>query len=203
MITGSWPRRLLFVALLATGAGYIAIYAFFVVRSENFIIAQDNRKAAEYGRQHPAPLPVTWKFGNGSPDNARLGFGWRTPFPVGAWMAVNDAWIAWVPVRRDVDLILDFNVAVLTTPAAPENRVEISVNGRTLGSWERGGSSARSPIEVRVPSALLSEGACRLRIHIDHVKAMYRPDVGVARNGQELVLTDMAIREATDSDRTP
>ncbi|HTV86316.1 MAG TPA: hypothetical protein VME63_12960 [Dyella sp.] len=198
-----WRRWLLFASLLAVGGAYVAVYAFFVVRSENFIVAQDNRKAAEFGGQHPVVLPASWTFGKGSPDDGRLGFGWRTPFPVGAWMAANDAWIVWIPEQRDADLILTFDIAVFTTPASPRNRVEVSVNGKVLGSWERGMPNANSTIEVRVPHLLLHEGACSVRVHIDHLKAMYRSDVGVARNGQELVLTAMTIRTADGAANTP
>jgi hypothetical protein len=193
-----WRRRLLFATLLAMGGCYVAAYAFFISRSENFLVARDNRQAANYAAQHAVALPVSWKFGSGSPDNGRLGYGWRTPFPVGAWMAANDAWILWLPARRDTDLILTLDTVAFTTPVSPLNRVEVSVNGQVLGAWERGGANAHAPIEVRVPHSLLREGTCSLRVHIDHVKAMYRSDVGAARNGQELMLSGMTVRMADE-----
>lgn len=198
-----WHRRLLFAALLAMGVGYIASYAFFVLRSENFIVAQHNRRTAELSQAHPVLLPVSWAFGSSSADNAHLGYGWTAPRAVGAWMVANDAWIMFVPTQRDSDLILTFNTVVFTTPAAPFNRVEVSVNGQTLGSWERGGPDARSPIEVRVPAALLRGGECSVRIHIDRVTSQFRPDVGAARNRQDLMLATMTVRKADNAAKAP
>jgi hypothetical protein len=195
-----WRRRLLFVVLLAMGMGYIVLYLFFVRHSENFIVAQNNRRAIEFGKAHPVILPASWKFGPGSPDNVRLGYGWNTSWAGGAWMVANDAWIMFAPSQRDSDLILTFNTVVFTTPVAPRNRVDISINGQTLGSWDRGGPDARSPIEVRVPAALLREGEGRVRIHIDRLASMYRPDVGITRNGQHLMLATMTVRKPDAGD---
>jgi hypothetical protein len=193
----SWQRWLLFFALLILGFGYIAAYALFEARSENFIIAQRNRAALEFAEAHPASLPATWEFGIGRQENASLGDGW---IPIhghpGVLMTQNNAWVMLVTTGADSDMTLTLQTSLLTTPAAPRNRVEVSLNGEVLGSWERGGADRDLPIDVHVPHSLVRSGQWRLKIHVDRLASRYRPDAGAERNDQYVMLNGIMLRKA-------
>jgi hypothetical protein len=191
-------RWVLFIAMLLLGVGYVVLYVFFVAHSENFIVAQRNRAAMQFGSTHPTVLPAVWTFGKGDTDDAHLGSGWA-PVPIGGvQMVTQDAWIAFATTAPGNDVLLTLNTILFTTPAAPINRVEVSVNGQSLGFWQRGGLTAHAPIAVKVPHALVSNGQWLVQVHVDRIASLYRSDVGVGRNGQHLVLTTMTLRGLDD-----
>jgi hypothetical protein len=195
--TYAWKKGVLFTGLLLLGSGYVLAYIFFVLHSENFIVSQHNRAAIEYGEAHPASIPTVWLFGKGMPDNGRLGSGWlATGASNGVWMITKDAWIAFVAARADTDFLLTLDAVVFTTQATPRNRIEVSVNGQLLGSWERGGASMRSPIVIRVPSMLVRNGRWFVRIHADHLASLFRPVSDARENGQNVLLTSVTLEEA-------
>jgi hypothetical protein len=197
MTTSYWRRWLLFSVLVILGCGYIAAYVFFSAHSENFIVVQRNRRALAFAHVHPASLPATWTFGSGRAENASLGDGWLTTRgQPGAVMIENNAWVMLATTSTDTDLSLTLHTLFVTTPAAPRNRVEVSVNGQALGSWERGGADKDTPIEVRVPASLMKDGHCRLKIHVDRLASRYRPDAGPERNGQHVLLGAITLETA-------
>lgn len=197
MTISPWRSWLLFSALVILGCGYIAAYAFFLAHSENFIVVQRNRRALAFAQAHAVSLPVTWTFGNGRAENALLGDGWvSVRGQTGVEMTQNDAWVMLGTTAGDTDLSLTLYALFVTTPAAPRNRVEVSVNGQVLGSWERGGADQDKPIEVRVPANLMKDGRCRLKVHVDRLASRYRPDAGPLRNGQHVLLGAIALDKA-------
>jgi hypothetical protein len=200
MTSSTVQRWSLFIALLALGFAYIAAYLFFSVHSRNFLIVQRNQRAMVFGAAHPASLPVAWQFGKNSPDNARLGSGWlAVPAYAGVRLLTQDGWVVFMTNHPVSDVLLQIDAAVLTTVAAPRNTVEVSVNGTSLGSWERGGSDAPEPIDVRVPHALIADGQWQVRVHVDRLATMFRSDAGAARNGQDFILLGMSLHSAVGS----
>lgn len=197
MTTPSWHRWSLFIALLILGCGYIAAYALFSARSENFISVRRNHRALVFARFRPASLPASWTFGEGRAENGLLGDGWlRVPGKPGMAMFENNAWVV-LPAKSDIDVLLTLHALFFTTPRAPRNRVEVSVNGQLLGSWERGGTDTDEPIDVRIPASLLKDGLCRLKIHVDRLASVYRPDAGPERNDQHVLLTAITLGKGT------
>jgi hypothetical protein len=191
-------RWLLFTALLLVGIGYVAFYAFFVTHSENFIVVQRNRRTMQFGMAHPTSLPAVWTFGKGGVDDAHLGSGWAALPHGGVQIVTPDAWMLFTTTAPSGDVSLTLSTTFFTTPDEPLNRVEVFVNGQSLGSWQRGASTARTPIEVKVPRALVGSGQWSVRVHVDHLASLFRPDVGVERNGQHVVLNAVALRAASD-----
>jgi hypothetical protein len=195
--THAWGKGGLFAAMLLVGSGYIFAYVFFVSHSENFIVSRHNRAAIKYGEAHPASAPTTWLFGEGRADNSYLGSGWfNRGTSSGVWMFTQDAWIAFAAEKADTDWLLTLNTIVVTTQITPLNRIEVYVNGQILGSWERGGASARNPIVVWVPSALVRDGKWYVRIHADHLASLARPGSDIRTNGQNVLLTSMVLDQA-------
>ncbi|MBE1160215.1 hypothetical protein [Dyella acidiphila] len=194
MTAPAWRRGVLFGALLVLGAGYIAAYALFVTHSENFIVVQRNRQATLFSQAHPLLPPATLTFGSSGHDNAYLGNGWiMLRDHHGMWMAANDALVMLATAPRNADRVLSLQTMVATTPQQPRNRVEVSVNGHVLGSWERGGPDGMTPIAVRVPGALVRTGMLRVKIHVDRLASLYRQDVGDSRDGQHVGITAISL----------
>lgn len=193
-------RWALFAGLLALGVGYIAAYLFFSAHSQNFLVVQRNGRAMAFGVTHSATLPIAWQFGQNSPDNARLGSGWlAAPSYPGVRLLTQDGWIVFVTDRPDTDVLLRLDTFVFTTQAAPRNTIEVSVNGTSLGSWQRGGADAREPVEVRVPRSLVADGQWRVRVHVDHLASIFGRDTGATSNGQDVLLLAVNLRKADGS----
>jgi hypothetical protein len=187
----------LFATLLVLGVGYIAAYVFFSKHSQNFLVVQRNRTAMAFGAVHPASLPVTWQFGQHGADNTRLGSGWLSASPYeGVRLLTQDGWIVFVTDRPDTDVLLRLDTLVLTTEAAPRNTIEVSINGASLGTWQRGGPDAREPLEVRVPRSLVADGQWRVRVHVDRIASIFGRDTGATSNGQNLLLFAVELRKA-------
>jgi hypothetical protein len=193
-------RWALFATLLALGLGYIAAYVFFSKHSQNFLVVQRNRAAMAFGAAHPASIPVTWQFGQHGADNGRLGSGWLSaPSYEGVRLLTQDGWLVFVTDRPDTDVLLRLDTLVLTTPAAPRNTIEVSINGTSLGSWQRGGADAREPIDVRVPRSLVADGQWHVRVHVDRIASMFGRDIGAMSNDQNLLLFAVELRKADGS----
>jgi hypothetical protein len=114
-------------------------------------------------------------------------------------LLTQDGWIVFATDRPDTDMLMRLDALVLTTQAAPRNTIEVSVNGTSLGSWQRGGADAREPIEVRVPRSLVADGQWHVRVHVDHIASIFGRDTGAARNGQDVLLLAVNLRKADGS----
>lgn len=180
-VDAPWRRWTLLAALLILGLGYVAAYALFRARSENFLVTQHNLDAEEYSRAHPIAPPRKLTFGTDADGNPYLGGGWYPPAGGGAWSTLNDAWVLLAIAPTDADLAVTLQMNVALAQKTPRNRITISANEQILGTWERDTATAAEPIRLRIPSTILHRGLLRLRLHAEHVWSLR--DMGSSDDG--------------------
>jgi hypothetical protein len=160
-------RWLLFIALLALGASYVAAYGWFVLKSRNFIDVQRNARAADFAREHVFAPPVHLTFGEGQLGAGTLGGGWYNPEAGGVWSASADVRIHVSIAGTDSDVDLQLNTNAFVVKHHSRIRVSLDVNDMALGSWERRPPNAAEPLRVRVPRSIARSGKLIIHLHID------------------------------------
>jgi hypothetical protein len=188
----AWRRWSLLVLLLTIGGAYVATYALFIVRSENFITVARNQRAASFSGEHPLAVPAKLAFGAGQPDDARLGGGWHVPDDNGVWSALPDARIELV-VKTEADFLLRFNAVAFVAQEHPQVEVALTINDAPMGRWIRTGANAAEPIEVRVPGTSVHGGPLAIQLHTDSVASPFRLRAGPDRRQLGILLSSIEV----------
>ncbi|HEX6833455.1 MAG TPA: hypothetical protein VF132_07975 [Rudaea sp.] len=193
----AWRRWTLLGALFVLGVAYVAAFALFVARSENFIEKQRLDAAAAYSREHKAQVPSTLSFRSGSADIARLGGGWHRPEEAGVWSSEKNAWIAVSTRDFRADLLVRLNLIAFAPPPRPRLQIRIDVDGQPLGAWDRDSATGEKPLEVRVPAALLRDGQITIALHTDHVDSPFHLGIGADKRKLGVLLSSIELRPAS------
>ncbi len=159
-------RWLLLALLVAIGCGYLAAFAFFVERSEDFVERQIDERAARQACAQPASLPLQLALREGGADLARLGSGWHAPEAGGIWTRDEDASLI-VCVPAESDLTIDLALRSFVARRHPQVTVELLANGTSLARWEMHPGHDHVAERVRLPRAVLGDGRVKLTFRVD------------------------------------
>ncbi|HUD41311.1 MAG TPA: hypothetical protein VMR06_04860 [Dokdonella sp.] len=162
----AYRRWLLLALLVAIGCGYLAAFAFFVERSEDFVERQIDERAARQACAQPASLPLQLALREGGADLAKLGSGWHAPEAGGIWTRDEDASLI-VCVPADGDLMVEVALHSFVARRHPQVSVELLANGTPLARWETRPGHHHVEEQIRLPRAVLGDGRVKLTFRVD------------------------------------
>lgn len=159
MLPAFW-RWLLFLTLLAWGIGYIALFAFFLSRSEDYIAAR--RRDAVCARGHLPAGKESISFASTQIDRDMVASGWSGPEDWGLWSAERRALLVLpTPAGLVGDGELEFDLLAPTNRKFPLATVDVSLAGRMLTQWQlREGVNKESSQRLVIPAELLAGRSC-------------------------------------------
>ncbi|HET7844885.1 MAG TPA: hypothetical protein VFL14_12090 [Xanthomonadales bacterium] len=172
-IQPAWRRWTLLAALFAIGMVWIAAFALFRARSEDFVAVRIDAAASDRART-PAPgLPVTLSFGSGLGAEQLLGDGWWPVDEGGVWSWSERAhvWLRWPRGVDSFRLGIEGDVFV---PGRSRPRVRLYANDALLGEWTAHRDDTVVQEFVRVDGPAPRDGLVMLTIEIDRVASPFR-----------------------------
>ena len=194
-----WRRHALLACLVALALGQMMACLVFASDSADFITRNHNARARQYSRAHAVALPAGMRFGSGQTDVRRLGDGWNVPEQGGVWSSRDDAWIEIDQAERRSDIVLRLDASAYGSGMTLHNRIEITVNGMVLASFDRSAPDAEQPIEIRIPDALVRSGPLSIKLHVDHCVSPLREGTGADGRSLGIFLKGMEIRSRSPS----
>jgi len=183
-LAGAWRRRVLLGALALLVVGYCAAFALFVTQSRDFLVARYNQRAQDFSREHVVSAPAKLSFGQGEPDNARLGGGWHAPDPGGAWSQSVDAFVEIEVLREHTPLLLRVNATAAVLEQRPKMKIKAFINGVPVIRWVRYYPGAAGSFDLRVPASEAKAGLLEIRFRADHTVSPFR--LGAGPDGRQL-----------------
>ncbi len=137
--TGSapaWQRWTLFAALFALGLAYVAAFAFFLDRSEDFIARRMRVDGHAQALAQPLLPGQSLNFCSGCNGVGHLGAGWFRPEREGVWSASAQAEL-YLAVPATVPTTIELEFSALVDPGIGHNTVVLSTaDGIELGRWQ-------------------------------------------------------------------
>ncbi|HEY2394891.1 MAG TPA: hypothetical protein VGH81_02765 [Rudaea sp.] len=154
----------------------MAAYVFFRTQSVDFIARNHDATAEEYSHFHRLTLPARLRFGSGKSDMQYLGDGWHLPESDGVWSSGRDASVELDLQGPMTGVVLRLGVSLYGSPKSPNNRLRLSVNGKTVAWLPIAGQE--SGIDVPIPHDLINRGTLHLQLHVDHCESPLRERTG-------------------------
>lgn len=174
----AWRRWLLLIALFVVGTGYVAAFAFFLLRSEDFIARALNAPARAYALAHPLTTDTVMRFAADSPDLRRLGSGWHPPDADGPWSNWPDAWLFVAIAAPDGDASIAIEAEGFSAAGLPRKTVTLSIDGTELGQWILDEQSPRLSASVTIPVEFVHSGLLALHFNVDTPTSPWHRRVG-------------------------
>lgn len=195
-------RWLLLALLVAIGLGYVAAFAFFVTRSEDFVERKVDEAALRYACSHRSQIPVVFDLERDGADVERLGNGWHSPEPDGIWTRDEDASLmVCVPAGRD--LSVDLALRAFVARRHPEVSVQLLANAVPLARWEMRLGQDRVEDRVRLPAAVIADGRVKLTLHVDTPASPLSRRAGPDQRRLGVFVSHLAITAADAAAESP
>lgn len=175
----AWRQWSLLAILFAIGIGYVAAFAYFVTRSEDFVANAFNEPARAYASAHPLQTDARLEFGNAGNGAAHLGSGWHKPGDVGStWSNWPDAWLFFTIAAGTRGVTLHIDADAHLSERRPGMTVTLSGNDVPLKTWKLDASNPRLVGPAVIPAGVLVDQPVALRFHVDAPGSPWRERTG-------------------------